>query len=236
MPTAVRRGLSELRKITDPDAVSALAKNLRDEPSASLRSLYVGILSRMKGPRPVPALAYLSLYDKDYQIRYAALNAIPKEHYPTAQPQFISALKHDSVVIVRRAGTGLQRVADERAIPSLINAVVTTHRYKVRVPDRKGTLSFGTNGSFGSGTAQSALPPNIEAMLRAGQLPNGVIVNSPQINQTKRTKVIKIKRDHQNREVLAALQRVTGKAYGFNKRDWRLWLASSKNGSGLASP
>lgn len=229
-------GLAELRSITNPDAVTAVAKNLRDEPNSRLRSLCVSILAQIKGPRPIRALAYMSMFDADYQIRYAALNAIPEKQYATAMPQFVAALKNDSVLIVRRAGVGLQRVADERAIPALIAALVTTHQYKVRVPDTKGTLNFGTNGSFGSGGGQGALPPQIEAMLRAGQLPNGVIVNNPQVNQMQRTKVVTIKRDHQNREVLAALQRVTGKNFGFNKRDWRLWLASSKNVGGVKSP
>ncbi|MFQ5730384.1 MAG: HEAT repeat domain-containing protein [Planctomycetaceae bacterium] len=228
-------GLAALRSITDPNAVAALRKNLKDDPAKSMRSLYVGILSRMKGPKPIVALAHQSLRDADYEIRYAALNAIPKDQYATAMPYFVAALKSESVLIVRRAGAGLMRVADERAIPALIDALVTTHRYRVRVPDRKGTLSFGTNGSFGNG-GQAVLPPQIEAMLRSGQLPNGVIVNNPQVNQLQRTKVIKIKRDHPNREVLAALQRVTGQAFGFNKRDWRLWLASSKNGTGVKSP
>lgn len=227
-------GLAELQKITDPDAVSALSRNFAHESNKALRRLFVGILSRMKGPKPVPALVARALHDSDYEIRYAALNAISEEQYAAALPYFIAALKNESVVVVRRAGEGLQRVGDERAVPALINALVTTHRYKVRVPDSSRTLSFGTNGSFAP--SQSALPPQIELMLRAGQLPNGVIINNPQVNQMARTKVITVRYTHRNREVLAALERITGQSFGYRQRDWRLWLASSKNGAQTKSP
>jgi HEAT repeats len=231
---AVRRaqGQKNLQTLTDPDAVAALSKYFRDESNRALRVFYVQLLSKMKGPKPVPALVYQTLNDADYEIRYAALNGISRDQYATAVPYFVRELRDSSVVIVRRAADGLKRVGDDRAIPALINALVTTHRYKVRVPDTSGTIGFSTGGAFGA--SQSTLPPQIEAMLRTGQLPNGVIVNNPQ--QSVRTKVITLKYDHQNREVLAALERITGVSYGYSKRDWQLWLASTKNGKGVKSP
>jgi HEAT repeats len=231
---AIRRaeGLKNLQKLTDPDAVPALSKNFSDESNRAMRALYVRLLSKLKGAKPVAALVHQTLYDTDYEIRYAALNGISKDQYAIAVPYFIRELGNASVVVVRRAADGLKRVGDDRAIPALINALVTTHRYKVRVRDTSGTIGFSTGGSFG--TPQPTLPPQIEAMLRAGQLPNGVIVTEPE--QRVRTKVITVKYTHQNREVLAALQRITGASYGYSKRDWQLWLASTKNSSGVKSP
>jgi len=91
-------------------------------------------------------------------------------------------------------------------------------------------LSFGSNGSFAN-SGQSQLTPEIEAMLRGGQFPNGVIVNNPSVNQLQRTKIIKVKYDHQNSEVLTALQKLTGANHGYDKRNWRLWWTAKKNGT-----
>lgn len=224
-------GVANLRGITDPDAVPALSKNFRDESKKTMRTFYVNLLARMKGIKPVAALVYQSLHDSDYEVRYAALNGISKEQYAVATGYFVGNLKNGLVVIVRRAADGLLRVGDERAIPALINALTTTHRYKIRVPDKSG-IGFGTNGSFGS--SQSGMTPEIATMLRSGQFPNGVIINNPQ-SQIK-TKIITVKYRHNNRPVLAALERLSGASFGYSKRDWRLWLASTKKGKGVKSP
>jgi hypothetical protein len=223
-------GLKKLQTLRDPDAVPALTKNFRDDPNRAMRLFYVKLLARISGPKPVPALIDQMLNDVDQEVRYAALNGISREQYGTAVPLFVRELTDGSVVVVRRAADGLKRMGDERAVPALINALVTTHRYKVRVPDTSG-VGFSTNGSSAS---SSGLPPQVELMLRTGQLPNGVIINNPQ--QSVRTKVITVKYEHQNREVLAALQRITGVSYGYSKRDWQLWVASTKHGQGVKSP
>lgn len=227
-------GLKNLSEINDPDAVAALQKNFSDDDDKRLRMLYVKLLGRMKGPKPVPALAASALHDSESDVRYEALNGIARDQHGVAAPYFVNELRNESVVVVKRAGNALQRVGDETCIPALIGSLVTTHRYKVRVPRK--SISVGTNGTFGGG--QSVVPPQIELMIRSGQLPNGVVVNQPQHRQHQmgRTKVVTVRRSHKNMEVLKALERITGKSFGYNERDWRLWLASSKNNQGVASP
>lgn len=225
-----QKGVTNLRKITDPDAVAALNHYFKNESNKQVRYLFLAVLSNIKGPKPVEVLTGLVLYDVDAELRYAALNAISKSQYQTAIPYFVRGLRHERVYVVRRAGDALRRVGDETAVPALIAALTTSHTYRVRVP--KKSVSVGSNGSFGG---QSSLPPQIEAMLRAGQFPNGVIVNNPQVNQLKHanTKVVPVKYSHNNPQVLGALQRITGQSFGYNERDWRLWLASSKNVKGV---
>lgn len=225
--------VQNLRGITDPDAVSALNHYFKGETSKPLRFLFLTVLSGIKGPKPVEVLTNLVLFDVDAELRYAALNAISKPQYKTATPYFVRALRHDQLYVVRRAGEALRRVGDESAVPALITALTTTHIYKVRVPRK--SVGVSTNGSF---AGQSALPPQVEAMLRTGQFPHGVIVNNPQANQAARanTKVVRVKYSHNNPPVLSALQRITSQSFGYNQRDWRLWLASSKNQAGVKSP
>lgn len=218
-------GARLLKAITDPDAVTGLARYLSKDPNNQIRSLYIRILAQIPGPQSAAALVKQSLNDASDELRYQALNAIREDQYKAAMAGFIQSLGSPSNVIVNRAAMGLRRVGDERAVVPLVNALVTTHRYKVRVADRSGTVGFGSGGAV--------IPPQVEAMLRAGQLPFGVTINDPRLkSKPVRTKVINVTRDHQNPEVLTALKRITGQSYGYDKRSWHLWVASTKTANG----
>lgn len=225
-----RDALKLLRELDDPDAVPALVKNFQDEKNEKLRSLYVSVLGNIPGPKPVPALVTQSLHDVDYEVRYKALNAVPPDQYEAAVPLYIRELKHDLNAVVLRAGKALERMADDRVIPELIDALVTTHRYRVRLRDQNG-LNFRADGSGMTNGSGTVLPPNVELALRSGQI-NGVVVNQPS-NQMKRPpRYATVEREKENQSVLAALQKITGKNFGFNERTWKLWHASQKNGGG----
>jgi len=223
-------GLAELQKLDDPDAVAALALNFSKHKDARLRGLYVSILSRLTGDKPVAALVRQSLLDDDKQIRAASLDAISPGKNDVAMPLYAQALRNKNNAVVRRAGRGLERVGDRHVVPNLIAALVTTHRYRIRVPDKSGTISFGADGSFGS--SGLTLPPQVEAMLRTGQLPYGVIIRPSFDGPPRKTRVVTVNYTHKNAEVLAALRRITGQSFGYDQRTWRLWLASDKNGTG----
>jgi hypothetical protein len=222
--------LGELKQITDPDAVAALAKLMRDDENPAVRQLYVDILKQIPGGKPVPPLVVQSLNDVDYQVRYQALNAIPPELYAAAVPLYVEQLNNDLNVVVRRAAEALGRMADEKVVPRLIDALVTSHRYKVQVP--KKSMSFGTDGSVSAG-GQSPLTPELIAMLNAGQFPNGIIINKPLEPVAMQT--ITVKYDHQNAEVLAALRKISGgEDFGYDKRNWQLWWNAKKTAAGAA--
>lgn len=221
-----RQGLEHLQNIDDPNAVTALVRNLQDDSNPQLRRLYIAILKRIPGPRPVPPLVQQSLHDADYELRYESLNAIAPEHYPVAMPLYIRELKNSLNGIVCRAAAALERVGDQSAVPALIEAVTTTHRYKVRVPDQSSTLSFRTDGTFGNGPGQMNLPPELHALVASGQ----AIIHNPQAPPT-RMKTVVINYEHQNAEALSALQKLTGQSYGYDKRNWRLWWTAHKSGT-----
>ncbi|HUG90953.1 MAG TPA: hypothetical protein VML55_08975 [Planctomycetaceae bacterium] len=221
-----RQGWGELQKISDPCAVPALQKFFSESDDVRLRSLYVEIVSRIPGGRAAVALARLALEDADHELRYAALNGISAEQSEAAMPLFIRELRSGANETVRRAALGLQRVGDEQSVPYLINALVTTHTYHVWVP--QPGVTAGTGGTFGSG--QPVLPPEVEVQLRTGQLPQGVIVHTPTAAPQPKRKMV-VKRDHQNAEVLSALQRITGKNFGFDERTWKLWWNAEKSGA-----
>lgn len=228
-PDRSRKGYDQLLKLDDPNSVPALSKYLGEDEDVRVRNLYIDILSRLPGSKPVEPLALASLNDSDYELRYKALNGISRDQYDRAIPIYVGGLKNDSNVIVRRSGAALQRLGDERVVPHLIAALVTSHRYKVRVPATQPTISVSADGSFGN-TGNSTIPPDVEAMLRTGQLPYGVIVNQPQPpGQQLRTKVVTVTYEHKNQEVLAALKVQTKQDFGYDERTWRLWLLAQKD-------
>ncbi|MCH7988122.1 MAG: HEAT repeat domain-containing protein [Planctomycetes bacterium] len=221
-------GLAELRNIMEPAAVPALMRYFQDS-SQDQRLMYVSILSQIPGPRPVAALVEQSLKDSDHVIRDWALDAIQPRQFATAASHYLNNLKSDRNTIIGRAAVGLAKVGDGEAVPGLIDALVTTHYFRVKVPDRSNTYSFAADGS-GTGSRRSPLPPDIEAKLRTGQLPYGVILLPPSFPGGQKMRVVRVKRTYQNSEVLAALKKLTGQSFGYDKRTWRLWLAAKSNG------
>ena len=222
------RGLAELRDIVQPEAVPALMHYFQDS-SKNQRIMYVNILSQIPGPHPVVALVDQSLKDSDYGIRYQALDAIQPSQFAIAASRFLSGLKSDRNEIIKRAAVGLMKVGDVDAVPRLIDALITTHYFRVQIPDRRNSYSFAANGS-GTRSRNSSLPPEIELQLRTGQLPYGAIVLPPSTPQAQEMKVVTVKRENRNSEVLVALKKLTGQSFGYDKRSWRLWLAAKKKG------
>ena len=226
-----QRAYGELQRITDPYAVSGLRKFFSDEQDQRLRALFIQIVSQIPGRQAAVALANQSLNDVDGELRYEALNGIGPEQHEAAMPLFIRELRNGANEMVRRAALGLQRVGNEDAIPYLVDALVTTHTYRVWVD--APSISVNPNGT--AAQPQSVLPPNIDLQLRTGQLPHGVIVNTPNQPPKPKRKMV-VKRDHQNAEVLTALQRITGKNFGYDERTWRLWWNAEKSGANGAAP
>ncbi len=219
-----REGLKQLQAIDTLDAVPALTQFLGEDKHKASRMLYVEILVGIDGPRVAGSLALMSLRDKDQEVRYAALNGIPGDQQAAAIPVFLRGLKNELNAVVRRAAIGLSRVGSEEVVAALVDALVTSHRYRVRVPAKGQSVSFNADGST---TTQSLLPPDVEAALRTGQLPYGVQVHQPQLTKKPMRTVI-IKREHRNQEVLVALQKITGRNFGYNERTWHLWANSQK--------
>ncbi|WP_417383093.1 HEAT repeat domain-containing protein [Gimesia sp.] len=225
-----QEGLKNIQAINDPFAVAALARQMGKHENYLIRSLLVSTLSQITGDKPLRPLAELALSDPLQAIRESALQALSRRDVSQAIVYFIEALKNRSNMIVQRAGEGLKVIGDESVVPELIAALITTHTYRVRVPDTTTTYSFGTNGTFGN--TGVVLPPDIEAGLLAGRYPNGVIVlPSQQTRVPMRT--ISVKHSHQNEAVLSALQEITQQNFGYNQRLWQLWWSSTQNKTGL---
>ncbi|MDZ4684341.1 MAG: HEAT repeat domain-containing protein [Planctomycetaceae bacterium] len=231
-PHAERRqnGLTALQAVDDADAAPAVLRFLGNHPAKDVRLLGVAILSHSDGEKSASSLVKLALRDEDGDVRSAAMQGIPESQFDRIRPLFIKELRSESNPVVCRAATALARLGNEDAVAPLIEALITAHHYEVRLPIGQ-TYSFGTDGSYGG--QSGALPPDVEAALRTGQLPMGVVMHTPTDPAKMRTVVVR--KEHQNAEALAALQTLTGEDYGYDERTWRLWWAAKKHDGGTLS-
>lgn len=228
-PAKSREAWEALKQLQDPAAVPALVNLFQNHDDRSARLLMVEILATIDSPGAAEGLATQAIFDREADIRQAALKAIPEGYFPDASRWFAGYLSHNENKIINRAGVALQHVGTSEVIGDLVNALVTNHSYTVYVPYREG-ISVNANGSSGNSGRSSVLPPDIEAMYRAGQLPYGVEVRRPfESNAGLKWKAVKMQRTIRNESVLSALEEITDVQFGYDQRLWRLWLASHKN-------
>ena len=230
-PAKSRSAWEALKQLQDPAAVPALVNLFQNHDDRAARLLMVEILAGIDTPAAAEGLASQAIFDNESDVRLAALQSIPEAYFPEASRWFAGYLSHPENTIVNRAGVALQQAGTGEVIGDLINALVTNHSYTVYVPYRDG-VTFNANGSSSGSNNSSILPPSIEALARAGQLPHGVQVNrAPGFSGGDGVswKPVKMLRTIRNEEVLAALEEITDEKFGYDQRLWRLWLAAHKN-------
>jgi hypothetical protein len=222
-------GIGKLQEIRDPDAIPALVRIMADHDDTEVRRLFVRLLARMDGTKPIAPLVHRSLVDAVPEIRREAREALKPEQHKAAVALYVAALQNELRLIVCRAAEALAEIGDRSAIEPLIDALVTEHRYRVTYQEQTPSYAVSSDGGIGFAGSTSPLPPNIDLLARTGQLPYGAIVLPPPGRTV--TKSTLVKRREQNVEVLSALKKLTGQSFGFDIRTWRLWWAANQNGT-----
>jgi len=222
-PQRASEGRANFQAITDPDAVPALVNFLGGNNDPEVRLLCVQLLAQMSGPKPVEPLVHKSLYDDEHDVRIAARRAIREDQHSLALEHYVPELKSDSNTVIQRAAVAIRDMGDMTAVPYLIQALVTHHRWKIEVPvGDTASFSVGPNGEVGMNNNQNGwLPAEVQGLAATGQLPYGAIILQP--NRPRTTRVVTIKADVKNAEVLDALKKLTGQDFGYNKRSWEVW-------------
>jgi hypothetical protein len=191
--------LAEMRGIDDPVASFALADLLGTEELREFRLLYIDVLGRLPSPKGIAALIRFSLHDDDETIRDACLDALAKNGTQQAVKAFIATLDDKDNVLINRAGAGLGRLAQDDAVPALIDALVTQHKQVI-----------GGGGGGGLGTLTPSFNSGGGGGLSAGGKPQVKIYEIP------------------NESVLGALRAITKEDFRFDKVAWRAWWADSR--------
>ena len=221
-------GLKEFHSIRDPAAIPALKKIIGTHDDVDVRLLFVEIVSQLHGRSAIQELLERYLFDSNEVVRQHAIDSLKVDQFQQAVPMLISALRNDGNVVINRAARVLGQLNNPQAVPHLIDALVTSHKYKVNVPTGNAmSFASGPNGVSTTSPYGGSLPPEVEAMARTGQFPYGAqVIQHPATPRLSKTVTVKV--EQKNPEVLKALQQLTGKNYGFNERDWQLWWSIEK--------
>ncbi len=142
-------------EIADPAAVAALNEALTKEGSEDVRRLYVQALAKIGSADAVAALTDRSLNDPSEEVRLTCLDMLEKQPRHALVTFYIQNLRNPNNEVLNRAAAALRRFPDSRAVPALIDALVTKHKFKVTTGDSGGGLS-ATNGSLGSGLSMGS--------------------------------------------------------------------------------
>ena len=144
------------RNIADPMAVKALLIALRDDKSVPARLIYVESLAKINSPEAAMGLAVAAIEDPAEEVREACLDRLQGEKRPDVVEYFVSKLRAKDNPTVNLAGFALGRMKDPSAIGPLIDALVTTHKFKIPKAGGEGSMSptFGS-GPGGKGTGMS---------------------------------------------------------------------------------
>lgn len=150
------QGKRNIQDIEDAAAVKPLVQMLRRDAMPAARILYVDTLSKLGGAEAVQAIAISAMEDPEEEVRLTCLDTLRKKPQPEAIGYFVGQLRSKSNVNVNRAGVALKAMKDPSTILPLIDALVTTHKFKVTSnPGGATSATFGSAGGGGLSTGSS---------------------------------------------------------------------------------
>lgn len=151
-------GRRSILGVTDPYAISALGRLLEEDQVPAARLLYVDALAGIGTAAAHAILAERSLADPHVEVRERCLDRLEKTGDFHVVEFFVRKLASKDNRVVNQAAVGLARMQHPSAVGPLIDALVTTHQYKLTKAGGPGsmTTTFGGNGggglSMGGGT------------------------------------------------------------------------------------
>ncbi len=203
-----------LMAITDPYAVEALTKKLKEDKAPQARLLYVGILGRIGSGAGNQALCAAAIEDSVEEVRLTCLDYLAKIKRPAVTEFFVKELGHKDNRIVNRAAVALGKIGDPSAVAPLIDSLITVHKFKEVKKGGPGSMTT----TFGTGPGGSGAPGG-------GGLAMG---GGPKIYRVP----------FRNSNVLDALVILTGQNFNFDQPTWKRWytIQQQQNAAGLVNP
>lgn len=192
--------------ISDPMAVKGLAIGLNDDGNADARVLFAKALGKIDNADAAKALAVGAICDEVEEVRQTCLDFLQTKRRPEVIGYFVSKLspKKNTNPVINLAGIALGQMKDPTAVGPLIDALVTTHKFKIVKPGGDGA----TSTSFGGAKGQSG-----GSGMSMGGGPKYAYQVTP------------------NQAVLDALVAITGQNFNFDKQAWSHWYRSTQKKS-----
>ncbi len=166
--SAVARGrndsaeaLAQLKSVDSAFAITGLAEMLADKNEISqLKLVYIEVLGKFDNSHAVAALLQRVMQDPDEEVRERSIEALKKHGVNQAVAVLSKALRDKDNQVVNRAGWALGKLGSPSATAALIDAVTTTHRFKV-APGNSGALNAGFSPTGGTQFSPGGQRPRI---------------------------------------------------------------------------
>ncbi len=144
-------GRQNILAVTDPLATAALKRLIEEDRVYQARLLYVDALEGIGTPAARAVLAERSIVDPHVEVRERCLDRLEESGDHSVVEFFVHKLHSKDNRVVNQAAVGLARMRQPSAIGPLINALVTTHKYKLVSGGGSGSMSttFGSSGGGG---------------------------------------------------------------------------------------
>lgn len=225
-----------LEEIRDPAAVVPLVRLFgRDVPSMRVRLAH--ILGGIPGAEARRALVAFVLSEPEALVRQEAIAELERRKEIETPAEFLVALGDKDAERVGRAALALAALKTKSAIPKLIPHLVRYQRRTVYVPGGGMTATAGGGGFANFGVVQpvpvltgpvvgpgavafgSASVPFVSGTgISTGGA--GIEVEAPPVPQT-------LIDSQPNADVLAALESLTERNFGFDQEAWRNWVRTA---------
>jgi len=199
----LEQGREKIAAINDPSAIKGLEHHLDVESDRELKMMWVDALARVGA---MDSLVYASLHQSDEEVRIACMEKLAAARYKLAVRRYVQALKSKDNPMVNQAAVGLGYMKDPSAIPSLIDSLITKHKYTIQPGGQPGQMSSSFGGGGGGG-------------------PGGFSFGQPQ--------PVTVEQKHQNTEVLRTLVTLSGVNFDYDVPAWKYWYASQKSPASL---
>jgi hypothetical protein len=216
-----------LHAIDDPEAIPALLQVLGPEAPAH-RTRLARILGAIPGEESREALIGCLLVEDDPSVRRAGIDELLARDEPETVPSILGRLSARNPRLTGRAATLLAELGAESAVPKLIPLLLRIERRHVWVPGPAVAstppqgMSIVTGESYGVLTGPAVGNGAVAYGAYSTPFLSGVAMGSP--GTTRRVPSIRIVTiQHRNAEVLAALQSLTGRDFGYDSAAWRRW-------------
>jgi hypothetical protein len=177
--------------------------------------MWIDALSHVGAPVAMDALVSASLSDPDEEVRIACMERLHTADYKPAVRRYVQALKSKENPMINLAGTGLGYMKDASAVPALIDALVTRHKYTIQPGGQPGQMSTSFGGQTGGGAGGGG----------GGGGPGGFSFGTPQ--------PVVVDQRQQNPEVLRTLVALAGVNFDFDVSSWKYWYANQKKPASL---
>ncbi len=146
-----REAEMQLMEIREPAAVAPLIKVLGDDIPA-MRTLLSHVLGVIPGGEAALGLVNLLVHEADADVRHTYLDELSRRKEPEVGKQLVRALRAERPEIINRAAWALANLKVVDAVPSLINALVTSKSEVVMAPSPGAPAGgMNMNVNFNSG-------------------------------------------------------------------------------------